>query len=222
MLASGGSTQAALNTLTSYYNNARTKAHAWGVDFIPTASPGFNDRGVRTGHGAAPRYMEDAAEVVEGSLFRKMLADVVVPRTDAATGDILMINSFNEWHEDTQIEPTNVAPPTAVDDSGTQHYTEGYLYPGYGNLYLDILCQTTARPATRISTAGSTTRTLRFVGAHWRMSAGATWADGDFNGDYASDRRRRRDPGRPLARRHRRRKARSPSRRRLSLLARGW
>ena len=109
VLASGGSTQAALNTLTSYYNNARTKAHTWGVDFIPTASPGFNDRGVREGHTAAPRYMEDAPTVVEGSLFRKMLTDVVVPRTDAATGDILMINSFNEWHEDTQIEPTNVA-----------------------------------------------------------------------------------------------------------------
>ena len=34
-----------------------------------------------------------------------------------------MINSFNEWHEDTQIEPTIVAPRTNFDDSGNQTYT---------------------------------------------------------------------------------------------------
>ena len=50
-----------------------------------------------------------------------------------------MINSFNEWHEDTQIEPTIAAPRTNVDDSGTQRYTEGHFYEGYGDLYLDIL-----------------------------------------------------------------------------------
>jgi hypothetical protein len=50
-----------------------------------------------------------------------------------------MINSFNEWHEDTQIEPTVVAQRTNVDDSGLQQYTEGHFYAGYGNLYLNIL-----------------------------------------------------------------------------------
>jgi hypothetical protein len=49
-----------------------------------------------------------------------------------------MVSTFNEWHEDTQIEPTIVAAPTAMDNaSGT--LAQGYSYSGYGNLYLDEL-----------------------------------------------------------------------------------
>jgi hypothetical protein len=45
-----------------------------------------------------------------------------------------MVNSFNEWHEDTAIEPT-VGVSTALPFS----VTEGVVYDGYGELYLDIL-----------------------------------------------------------------------------------
>ena len=51
---------------------------------------------------------------------------------------MLMVSTFNEWHEDTQIEPTIVAAPTTMDNaSGT--LAQGYSYSGYGNLYLDEL-----------------------------------------------------------------------------------
>ena len=56
-----------------------------------------------------------------------------------AAGNILMINSFNEWHEDTQIEPAATAARTNVDDSGQGHFTEGRFYEGYGDKYLKIL-----------------------------------------------------------------------------------
>ncbi len=90
--------------------------------------------------------MADDESSTEGLLFKRMLNEVVVPRTDPKADNILMINSFNEWHEDTQIEPTNLAPRTNSDDSGNQRYTQGYFYQGYGDLYLNILREATAVP----------------------------------------------------------------------------
>jgi len=63
----------------------------------------------------------------------------VLPTLDPAANNILMVSTFNEWHEDTAIEPTIVAAPTTNDDTGTHALTQGYSYTGYGNLYLDQL-----------------------------------------------------------------------------------
>jgi hypothetical protein len=174
VLQGSGSTSAALSSLAGVYDNARDAIANLDVDFIPTATPGFNDTGVRSGHPPAPRYMLDDATSAEGLLFRRMLNEVVVPRIDPEADNILMINSFNEWHEDTQIEPTVVAPRTNVDDSNTQAYTKGYFYEGYGYLYLNILRDSTANvpePATApMLLAGILTmlsrRRSRII-AHW-------------------------------------------------------
>jgi hypothetical protein len=182
-MQSQGSTSAALSHLTGVYDGALQSLAPTNVAFIPTASPGFNDSGVRTGHPAAPRYMEDDPNSKEGDVFARMLNEVVVPRTDPRADDILMINSFNEWHEDTQIEPTIVARRTNADDSGTQRYTEGHFYEGYGNLYLDILAT-----ATKPTVAGDYNRSGAVDAADyvvWRNSL--FWsgyglpADGDRN-----------------------------------------
>ena len=51
-----------------------------------------------------------------------------------------MVNSFNEWHEDTQIEASTTSPLTNTDDSPSgSAYTAGRYYEGYGNRYLEIL-----------------------------------------------------------------------------------
>jgi hypothetical protein len=61
-------------------------------------------------------------------------------RTDDDAGDLVMVTSWNEWHEDTQIEPVAEAAPTSRDDSvDGDEYTRGLSYEGYGTLYLDIL-----------------------------------------------------------------------------------
>lgn len=139
VLQGSGPTSAALSSLANVYDDARGAIANLDVGFIPTASPGFNDTGVRGGHPPAPRYMLDDPTSTEGALFQRMLNEVVVPRTDPKADNILMINSFNEWHEDTQIEPTIIAARTNIDDSNNQTHTKGYFYQGYGDMYLNIL-----------------------------------------------------------------------------------
>lgn len=65
----------------------------------------------------------------------------MLPHLDPRCGRIMMVTSFNEWYEDTQIEPTSgVARPSTTDDSDSgTYYTGGDRYVDYGYLYLDIL-----------------------------------------------------------------------------------
>jgi glycoprotein endo-alpha-1,2-mannosidase len=139
-LQSNGSTQTALNMLKQQFTNWKHDANAAGVGFVPSASPGFNDSATRSGHPAAERYLPGQAE---GSLFDQMLQQATLPSVDPTAANMMMITSFNEWHEDTQIEPTNVAPATSLD-TGSGTFAQGKNWTGYGNLYLDILSQRTA------------------------------------------------------------------------------
>jgi glycoprotein endo-alpha-1,2-mannosidase len=140
---------ASLNRLASIYSSVERYAENVGVDFIPGLAPGYNDTAVRSGNAPSPRYLVDAAfgPTTQGSTMSEMLKRVVLPHTDPDINDLILVNSFNEWHEDTQIEPTIVAPSTTTDDtpSGTG-YTAGYHYEGYGNLYLDLLRAATVIP----------------------------------------------------------------------------
>jgi glycoprotein endo-alpha-1,2-mannosidase len=135
-----------LNRLESIYDVVQTLVDNVGTDFIPGLTPGYNDTAVRDGHAPSPRYLIDAGygPSTQGSTMREMLSRVVLPHVDADVNELILVNSFNEWHEDTQIEPTIISPATNTDDTPTgRDFTAGYDYEGYGNLYLDILREKT-------------------------------------------------------------------------------
>jgi len=112
---------------------------------VPLAFPGYNDRGVRleADHWAIPREWGPGAG--EGTFFAEWLDRFTLPLIDARL-PMMLITSWNEWNEDTEIEPAAETAPTTTDTSASgTTYTQGYQYQGYGRRYLDILCQRTCQ-----------------------------------------------------------------------------
>ena len=142
-----GGTQLAIDFIAGNYAFAKKEANRVGVGFMPAIAPGYNDTAVREGHPGRARHFTDREGSKEGDVFRAMIRDVALPNLDPMAGNILMVTSYNEWYEDSQIEPTaGTAKPSTSDksDSGT-YYTGGQSYVDYGYLYLDILKEETER-----------------------------------------------------------------------------
>ncbi|MEM1157772.1 MAG: hypothetical protein AAGH72_05915 [Verrucomicrobiota bacterium] len=138
-----GGTREAVATLSRNYAQARQAAHSVETGFIPAIAPGYNDLPTRPEkrHPGRARYFTDVEGSREGDVFRAMIAEAALPHLDPKADNMLMITSFNEWLEDSQIESTSgTEPPSNRDDSvsGTA-LTQGETYFDYGDLYLDIL-----------------------------------------------------------------------------------
>ena len=129
----------------SYYKKEQSiwkeGAERYNCQFIPAVSAGYNDVSVRP-RAANPPLSRSLEGQEQGSLFREALK-YAIPLADNSGLDgvkvrpdrLLVVNSFNEWHEDTQIEPT-----VGIASSSTpSNYTSGFTYEGYGNKYLEIL-----------------------------------------------------------------------------------
>mmetsp|Transcript_16310 Transcript_16310/g.37406 ORF Transcript_16310/g.37406 Transcript_16310/m.37406 type:complete len:1039 (-) Transcript_16310:489-3605(-) len=152
---SGGSSKrtnpyAGTEAVDAYYAEQekwRRLAQEENCRYIPPVSPGYNDRGVRLekDHPPLSRRLTKSSE--EGSLFKYQL-EKALPLVDPALDNLILVNSFNEWHEDTQIEPVGDgdSPETATIP---EEMTGGLEYVGYGELYLDILRTATNRPAAK-------------------------------------------------------------------------
>ena len=137
-----GGTKAGIERLKDNYSKAKAKANKVGTGFIPAIAPGYNDRAVRKGNPGRSRFFDDVKESKEGDLFRSMIKDIAMPLADPKAQNMIMVTSFNEWYEDTQIEPTSgkAKSPTSKDNSKSGNFfTEDNLYYDYGFLYLDIL-----------------------------------------------------------------------------------
>jgi glycoprotein endo-alpha-1,2-mannosidase len=113
-------------------------ASAGAVPVIADVMPGANDRGVRlqSNHSAEPRQW--LAGESPGSTLAHSLDQIARP-TLSARLPIVFVTSWNEWNEDTAIEPVG-GTPTAVDNSPTgSAYTQGYTYGGEGDADLTAI-----------------------------------------------------------------------------------
>lgn len=130
-----GSASAFVGDSAALYRRYRD---AGGIPIVPGVIPGFNDRGTRldVDHFVIPRRW--TADAPEGSFFSESIERIARPLVDGHLRMIL-ITSWNEWNEDTAIEPVAPAPPTSDDRSGRQLITQGYTYEGFGTTYVDIV-----------------------------------------------------------------------------------
>jgi glycoprotein endo-alpha-1,2-mannosidase len=108
------------------------------VPVIPDISPGYNDRGVRlsTNHPAQAREWVpgDGPASTLDHLFRQVALPSIDPRAP-----IVFITAWNEWNEDTGVEPVpGVSTARDKSPSGTE-YTQGLTYGGEGHSALDVL-----------------------------------------------------------------------------------
>jgi hypothetical protein len=60
---------------------------------------------------------------------------------DHDAGSIMMITSFNEYHEDTQIEPVSSVSESTIWPTNVTH---GIEYVAYETLYLDLVKKITS------------------------------------------------------------------------------
>ena len=108
------------------------------VPVVPDVAPGFNDRGFRlpTNHPAEPRQWLPGAG--PASTLDHLFRCVAIPELDPAL-PMVMVTSWDDWNEDTGIEPVG-GMPTRVDDSPSKDaYTQGYEYGGEGRSTVETL-----------------------------------------------------------------------------------
>ena len=108
------------------------------VPIVPDVMPGYNDRGARPteGHGAIPRQWAPADS---GASFLQHMFDVALPIIDTRA-PMVMITTWNEWNEDTGVEPVTSTAATTRDDSPQgSFYTQGYRYGGPATPDLDVI-----------------------------------------------------------------------------------
>jgi len=134
--------QDAVSTYYNYQRQWKVQANANECGYIPAVSPGYNDRGVRLNADHLPlsRKLNNKDDAF-GSLFASQLQHAK-ELVDETTNNLLLVNSFNEWHQDTQIEPAIIVDDDKRDgttNSNLQQYTNGVEYQGYGELYLNLL-----------------------------------------------------------------------------------
>ena len=112
----------------------KKKAAAQGCQFIPSATPGFNNIGFNMETNYVPKSRKIGPDAEFGTTYEAFLTEAI-KLTDRDTGSTLFITSWNEWHEDTQIEP---AKPVGAITNLPLALTHGLQYEAYGMRYLDI------------------------------------------------------------------------------------
>jgi hypothetical protein len=153
------------------------------VPIVPDVLPGYNDRAVRPtlDHYTIPREWSPGAG--EGTFLAEMLRRVADPWLDPRA-PMVLVTSWNEWNEDTGIEPLAPGPATAADTAADGiSRTGGVAYEGFGLRYLEVLRDHFVAVAGQVTDAGGRPLGDILVTA-WRDGAVVAQDTTDHQGRY--------------------------------------
>lgn len=147
------------------------------VKLFPGLIPGYNDRGTRPNenHYVIPR--KASASEKEGSTFELLLDEWIFPLLDPEA-PVFLITSFNEWNEDTGIEPLNPCPATSRD-IGTPDgfFSGGYAYEGFDLTYLELLRNKTIAVTGIVTNNGKPVSGMRITACQNNKAVAADFTD---------------------------------------------
>ena len=71
-----------------------------------------------------------------------MIKDIAMPLADPKAQNMIMVTSFNEWYEDTQIEPTSgkAKSPTSKDNSKSGNFSRKIISTMTMVFFILIFC----------------------------------------------------------------------------------
>jgi len=141
-----GATSTYIADIEGLYGKYRQALADTGVKLVPNVTPGYNDRGVRhvVNHYVIPRqWSKDAPD---GSFLAESFDRLAFPFADPQL-NLIMLTSWNEWNEDTQVEPVQPAPEAGPQN---RYWTEGFRFVGYGETYLKAVRDKVAAVAGRV------------------------------------------------------------------------
>jgi len=126
------------------------------LGIIPTVSPGYSDISHRGNPPLSPKLATTTSFPYNDStsLFKKALETVISLGTE-----FIAINSWNEWQETSNIEPTS-------GDRGDQTGESGNTYYDFGVAYLNILAQTKGLPLLVDATPPITSAEFELQSSH--------------------------------------------------------
>jgi glycoprotein endo-alpha-1,2-mannosidase len=108
----------------------RFKLYAPNSKIIPGVLPGYNDRGHRLSINNYVISRQYAPIENQGSMLKEYLNQIGLKYLDKSLNTVV-ITSWNEWNEDTAIEPIS-ASKISSNDIRNGDYTQGFVYGGDG------------------------------------------------------------------------------------------
>jgi hypothetical protein len=108
------------------------------VPVVPDVMPGINTRGVRllVNQHAQPRQWLPGAP--SGSTLDHYLRQIAWPVLQPRL-PMVLVTSWNEWNEDTAVQPIGGVPTDKDDSPDGTEYTQGYTYGGEGAADLRVI-----------------------------------------------------------------------------------
>jgi len=121
------------------------------VPVVPDVMPGVNTRGVRlqVNESAQPRQWLPGQS--SGSTLQHYLDQIARPVLSVQI-PLIFVTSWNEWNEDTAIQPIGGTPTDRDDSPSGTEYTQGYTYGGEGTTDLNVIRNFVAMAWGRVRT----------------------------------------------------------------------